>query len=379
MKIAFLTTDNRQAFRQYENPTPWFGPAPYALLQGFAQIPSVEVHIVSCTQRRMPPSRPQLTDNIFFHSLHVPNIGWMRTGYLGCIQATRRKLREIAPDIVHGQGTERDCAISAIFSGYPNVVTIHGNMRVMAQLQKAPPLSFYWLAARLEAFTLPRTDGVVCITNYTRGMVAAEAKRTWVVPNAVDGSFFSIELQPVKPPRLICVANVDERKNQNALIRAVDPLDPTRRIELIFLGLANPKDAYARKFLEIVKTRPWCSYRGYANRQELQEYLASASGLVLPSLEDNCPMVVLEAMAAGVPVAAAAVGGVPELIRQGETGLLFDPSDREDMIGAVRELLTPRSFERAARAKEEAWERFLPEVIARQHLTIYEEVLSSGG
>jgi glycosyltransferase involved in cell wall biosynthesis len=90
-------------------------------------------------------------------------------------------------------------------------------------------------------------------------------------------------------------------------------------------------------------------------------------------------MVVLEAMAAGVPVAAAAVGGVPELIRQGETGLLFDPSDREDMIGAVRELLTPRSFERAARAKEEAWERFLPEVIARQHLTIYEEVLSSGG
>ena len=48
-----------------------------------------------------------------------PKIGWLRTLYQGCVRATRRKLREIQPDIVHGQGTERDCAIGAVLSGFP--------------------------------------------------------------------------------------------------------------------------------------------------------------------------------------------------------------------------------------------------------------------
>ncbi len=47
-----------------------------------------------------------------------------------------------------------------------------------------------WLAARLEDFVLPRTDGVVCITNYTRRAVTDLARKTWIVPNAVDAEFF---------------------------------------------------------------------------------------------------------------------------------------------------------------------------------------------
>jgi hypothetical protein len=54
----------------------------------------------------------------------------------GCIRATRRRLRTLQPDLVHGQGTERDCALSAIFSGFPNVVTIHGNMAELARTHR---------------------------------------------------------------------------------------------------------------------------------------------------------------------------------------------------------------------------------------------------
>ena len=74
-------------------------------------LPDVEVHVVSCTQQPMK-SPIKLAENIFFHSLLVPKIGWLRTGYQGCIRAVRKKLRAIQPDIVHGQGTERDCACS---------------------------------------------------------------------------------------------------------------------------------------------------------------------------------------------------------------------------------------------------------------------------
>src|SRR6266576_470500 len=135
LKIAVLTTDNRDPFKQYDRPAPWFGPAPEALLQGFALLPDIEVHVVSCARARLK-SPEKLAPNIFFHSLYVPKLGWMRTLFWGCIQAVRRKLKEIRPDLVHGQGTERDCAISAVFSGFPNVITLLGIMSEMARITR---------------------------------------------------------------------------------------------------------------------------------------------------------------------------------------------------------------------------------------------------
>jgi glycosyltransferase involved in cell wall biosynthesis len=375
MKLAFLTTDNRQAHQEYDNPVPWFGTAPEALLQGFTGLPGLEVHVVTCTQRAMP-SPAKLAENIHFHSLHVPKLGWMRTLYEGCVRATRRKLREIQPDLVHGQGTERDCSISAVRSGFPSVLTIHGNMRVMAKMIRARPFSFYWLAARIEAFTLSRAQGVVCITKYTQQMVESCNRRTWVVPNAVDGSFFDLGNEPATPPTILCVGTVDPRKNQNAFIRALDPLAGQRAFRVVFLGAAKAGVSYSAEFLELVRARPWCEFAGFADRATLKSWFVAASALVLPSHEDNCPMVVLEAMAAGVPVAAARVGGVPELIRDGETGLMFDPNEAQDMRRAVTWLLDDHEKVLAGNAKKEALRRFLPRAIAQRHVEIYEEVLA---
>src|SRR5437879_2454716 len=109
MRIAMLATDGREMLRSYQEKEPIFGTAPEALLKGLAGLPEAEVHVISCTQK--PMSSPEkLAANIWFHSLLVPKLGWLRTGYQGCIRAVRKKLREIQPDIVHAQGTERDCA-----------------------------------------------------------------------------------------------------------------------------------------------------------------------------------------------------------------------------------------------------------------------------
>jgi glycosyltransferase involved in cell wall biosynthesis len=99
----------------------------------------------------------------------------------------------------------------------------------------------------------------------------------------------------------------------------------------------------------------------------------------LPSLEDNCPMAVLEAAAAGVPVVASRVGGVPDLIEDGKTGLFFDPQNATSMGGAVEKLLEQPQFARelAMEAKRRAQERFHPIIIARRHLEIYREVLTT--
>ena len=204
MRIVQLTSDAREHYKHYDRPVPYFGSAPESLLQGFAHLPEVEVHVVSCTREPMK-SPGKLAPNIYFHSLLVPKIGWMTTAYQGCIRAVKKKLREIQPDIVHGQGTERDCAISAVFSGFPNVLTIHGNLRLIARVNQARPFSYFWLAAQLESLTIPRSNGVICITRYTENAVKDLARRTWVIPNAVDASFFEVNARPLpgKVPRIL--------------------------------------------------------------------------------------------------------------------------------------------------------------------------------
>jgi glycosyltransferase involved in cell wall biosynthesis len=219
MKLALLTTDNRTIFKDYGTPAPYFGTAPEALMQGFALTPEAEVHMVSCVRGKVQ-SPAKLAPNIFFHSLHVPKIGWMRTGYQGCIRATRKKLKEIQPEIVHGQGTEMDCAVNAVFSGWPNVVTIHGNMAELARLLEARVGSFGWLAARLENFTLKRTAGVFCNSAYTEQLVKPRTPRTWRVPNAIREQFFAPPAEPALARKctLVNVGAVSPRKRQVELL-----------------------------------------------------------------------------------------------------------------------------------------------------------------
>lgn len=379
MRIAIVTTDVREDRRVYTSPVASFGTAPSALLEGLAETPGIEVHVLSCARQKVC-SQEKLAENTWFHSVYVPRSGWLRTLYFGCIRAVRRKLRELAPDVVHGQGTERDCALDAVFSSFPNLITIHGNMRIMAALAGAKPFSYFWIAARLEGFTLPRSHGVLCITHYTQQAVADLARKTWVLPNAVEGSFFqTADPAPGPVPRVLVVGVVCPRKNQNAFILALDSLAQKHRFEVVFLGSAPPGNPYTEEFNALVKTRPWCRAEGYAGREALKEQLMKASVLALPSIEDNCPMVVLEAMASGLPVMAARVGGVPELIDDGKTGLLCEPSDPASMAAQVEKLLAGKEAARAMaqRAKDCARERFHPKVIARKHVEIYREVLNA--
>jgi len=290
----------------------------------------LEVHVISCVRQPMQ-SPAKLASNMFYHALLVGRWGWMRTGFQGCIRAVRRMLREIQPDLVHGQGTERDCSLDAVFSGYPSVLTVHGNMRRLARLGGARPFSYVWLSARLEALVLPRARGVVCISNHTRQEVEGLARQTWVVPNAVDPAYFNVVRRAAAIPTVVCVANISVIKNQNRLIRALDGLGQQPPFKAVFHGLVQPQFPYDAEFMRLVKERPWCEYRGFADKAGIRQALSEATLLVLASLEDNCPMVVLEAMAAGVPVVASRVGGVPDVVRDGEDGFLVEAGATDDL------------------------------------------------
>ncbi len=478
MRIAILTTDNRENDRRYDLTAPYFGTAPTGLLAGFAMLAGgelrvsghesrvgqskiqnlkssippaaqAEIHVISCTQ--IPMASPaKLAPNIHFHSLHVPKWGWLKTGYSGCILAIRKKLREIQPDIVHAQGTERENAMAAVFTAYPRVLTIHGNLRLIRSVLKPKPWSALALQSLLEGYAVPKFDGIVCITNYTREAIAHETPKTWVIPNAVDPAFLALgdereggrwemedagedgrsEMEnveseslspisktpssspsipssapiiqnpkskiqnsspspipalqspifnlpsPAQPPVVLVVANIDARKNQNAFIQALDGLASRVPFQLKFFG-RNGGGEYGVEFERLVAAREWCVFGGMISRAELREEFRHASIVALPTNEDNCPMVVLEAQAAGLPVMASNVGGVPDLVEDGVNGLLTDPTSPESMAKAIERLLAEPELVASlvSNGRRQAREKFHPQVIAQRHLEVYREVM----
>jgi glycosyltransferase involved in cell wall biosynthesis len=378
LKVACVVPDNRDEYRSYDDPLPHFGTAPSALLDGFALFADeCEIHVVNCVQRSLAVPE-KIAPNIFYHTEIVGKWGWLRGAFLGCVRSIRQQLKNIQPDIVHGQGTERYPALAAAFSGFPNVITLHGNMRSVARINGDRPFSYNWIAARLERIVLPRTNGVVCITNYTRNLVKDLAPQTWLVPNAVDASFFEVQSAPdvSATPMGLCVGSVCGYKNQNDFIRSLDSLAARVHFKILFAA-EPPRGAYGEEFLRLVRERPWCEHIGFINREQLKARLATASFLALPTREDNCPMVVLEAMAAGVPVLASKIGGVPDLIEDGKTGLFCNPDFPESFRAGVEKLLSHReqSLKLAANARAEALRRFHPRVVAQRHLEIYRELL----
>ena len=105
--------------------------------------------------------------------------------------------------------------------------------------------------------------------------------------------------------------------------------------------------------------------------------LAECDALVLPSLRESFPNALLEAQALGVPVTAARVGGIPEMVLDGETGRLFDPRKPEDMAEAIRESLFQRDIvlERARRGQQRVRDEFTATRMVERHLKVYGDLL----
>lgn len=381
MKIALLTTDCREHYGDYDNLRPYFGAAPEALLQGLAQLPELEVHVISCVQQ--PVQSPEkIADNIWYHSLQVPKIGWMRTLYQGCIRATRKKLREIQPDIVHGQGTEHDCAISSVLSGFPNVLTIHGNMRSVAEFYRAWPGSFYWLAARLEGFALRRTTGVFCNSAYTESLVRPCAQKTWRVPNALRLAF--LEPPPEKPAKtaatLLNVGVLSPHKQQREILAMAGRLwRRGLRFELRFAGGIETKTDYgagfARELAEAEKSR-YARHLGNLPVKELISAMDFALALVHAPEEESFGLAVAEALARNLKCFGSRTGGVPDIADGIEGAELFAAGDwaaLENSIARWIEAGCPRPAGAAAVMRQ----RYHPCAIAQRHLEIYREVLNT--
>jgi len=385
LRVAMLVVDaNDVSGSSTADPSslsPVVHPAIQNLIEGLKSREDIEVEVVYGRKSPGPEERRKEGAVQYvplpYSTLPVPGIGG---AYLGRTFALLRYLRESRPDVVHAQGTERESGLVAAICGRPSVLTLHGNFREIARTLNAKPFSYLWTNAKLEGWILPRINGVIAISKYTKDLVGDANREIRVVPNAVKNHYFSIRNEPA-PGLVVCLASVDFRKNQISLLKAADRLassNPAFRLQ--FWGGAAPSP-YLDEFMQELGKRPWATYEGSATTRHVETILASADLLVLPSIEENCPMVILEAMAAGVPVAACAVGGIPELIDNGVTGFLEAPAGIDRLVDQIGGVLKDRPLRAsiAANGRAEAKARFAPEAIAESHVNFYRDLAAAGG
>jgi glycosyltransferase involved in cell wall biosynthesis len=377
MKIVILVVDDRFGARE---PKPRFGAAFTALLAGFdACSAPFELHVVSCTLLEETETL-KLSDKIWFHGIPVPKRGYLRSLHMGCLFAVKRAIREIQPDIVHAQGTERWCAVASMWLREAKVLTIHGNLVVIDKSIRSKPRLYWKLQTLLQRISLPRFDGVFCNSDYTEFCLKPSAKKTWRVDNPIRQDFFMPRIEPVPSgrPVLVNVGIFQERKRQLELLYLAKRLHQ-QGVEVIFrfIGqLAN--DDYGRQcriLLDEGTQAGYAQYMGMRTSAELVAEMDRAHGMIHCPSEEAFGLVVAEGLSRGLKFFGSAVGGIKDITKGVPGCELLHPDDWAGVASAITSWIK-NGAPRQPDAVPFMAERYAPEVIARRHLEIYRELSS---
>ena len=382
LQVVVLTTDNRDHWRKYHLPEPIFGPAIAALFEGFADFPNeVNVHVLSATQKPLP-SPVRLAPNITYHSLLVPKFGWLRTGYQGCIRAVRARVRELKPDLVHGEGTERDCALEAVCSGRPSVLTLHGNMRAVARVLRAKPFSYHWIHSFLESWALRRADRVFCNSSYTENWVRPLNQNVVRMLNPVRASFYHSPAVPsarsFAGTHFLMVGLICAYKQPLEVLRALRSWRQRTGacFHCLWVGAVSGERDYIRAFLaelEAARQEGWADHRTEMPAQELCQAMDTRDVLIHIPREEAFGLVVAEAMLRGMTVVAGRTGGIVDFEDIYPAIRMVNPGAPEEWI-AIWSQLADRPPVRVGREKWDGM-RFHPREIAQRHLLAYDSMM----
>lgn len=344
-----------------------------ALLEGLQDYKDdFEFHLVSIPKGLSKDIRNN-RDGIYFHFLSTPSISLARPRLPFRILKGLRKLQDISPSLIHCQDN-MPLALSGILSGYPRLFTVHGIKRHEASKRDGWEKWSARTDAMLERYVYNNFQSFICISDYTR-QVIGNKKKLFHVPNPVRSAFFQIRHdKSVKSLVILFIGSLIPLKRPMAVLHAHHELrERFPGLQTVICGIAEDK-SYLLKLHQ--QATDGVYFAGRAGEKELIHWLSQATVLVLPSMQENLPLVIGEAMAAGVPVVASPVGGVLEMVRHGETGFLCN-RNASDLTKWLEILLSNQALqsEMGLKAHKKALNSYHPSRIARQTVEVYQMML----
>ena len=244
-----------------------------------------------------------------------------------------------------------------------------------------------WLRKR-AAWNKPNLT-LIASSRWMAGIVRSSSlfreRRIEIVPNCVDTELFrpadraaARTVFSLPQDRAVVLfgaltASGDRRKGFHLLTPALERLAqrvPRESVCLAVMGLSRPEGPtplpFDAHYLGVIQ-----------DDARLALAYAAADLLVVPSLEDNLPYMVMEAMSCATPCVAFDVSGLPDLIEHGVTGYLARPFEVDDLTRGLESLVTNQQHRTSLgmRSRQAVLDRFAPRVIARRHLDLYEDLL----
>ena len=221
---------------------------------------------------------------------------------------------------------------------------------MLARVLGGPPFSFTLHGP--EEFDQPEALGlaeksrhaafVVAISSYGRSQLyrwlpQADWTKVKVVHCGLDAEFHRVDelTAAAAAPRLVCVGRLCEQKGQLLLIRALrQVLDRGVAVDLVLAGDGEMR-AEIEALVDAMALRPHVRITGWIGSDQVRDEILAARALVLPSFAEGLPVVIMEAMALRRPVISTYVAGIPELVRDGDTGWLVPAGDIDSLARAI--------------------------------------------
>lgn len=221
----------------------------------------------------------------------------------------------------------------------------------------------YFLRRKMISYALRNSDKVIAVSNaLMERMVEIGVARDKinVIPNGIDPAlFFPMDKAecraklglPVEKKVVIYIGNLVPVKGVEYLLEAIGIISEKKESpHLVIVGDGKQED-YLKKKSRALGIQDKVSFVGRKAHAEIPIWLNAADVLCLPSLNEGCPNVALEAMACGRPVVASKVGGLTDIIVSTEEGILVEPENSEDLTRGIIKALSKSWDSRLIRAE----------------------------
>jgi glycosyltransferase involved in cell wall biosynthesis len=290
----------------------------------------------------------------------------------------RRELESFRPDAVLVQSPYEAAAALLARRGEPVILEVHGDWRTATRLYGSAARELLSpLADRVALEAMRRVDAVRTISTYTTGLVRAVG----VEPAAVFPAFMDLEpfLGPTAPlpeqPGALFVGVLERYKDVDGVAAAWRLAAPQLPgVTLRIVGTGSRTHVVEQLVRDLPGQTEWTPA---VPNDEIPALLDAAGVLVLPSRSEGLGRIVVEALCRGRPIVATRVGGIMDLVRDGENGLLVEPNDLAALADALVRILSDRGLaERLAAGARPSVEPWLatPEDYARRSRELVEQV-----
>jgi len=293
--------------------------------------------------------------------------------------------REQGVQVLHSHGYKGNILLGMLprrLRRLPLVVTVHG-------WTWTGGLSRMMVYEWLDALCLRRAQAVVIVNSVMRShprLQAIAGHRLHVINNGIpladtdkesSGSPLGQEILDSvgQGTSIVALGRLSEEKGLLFLIRAVGELVAMGRdVCLVILG-EGPQRPELEQLVEQLGLSARVRMPGFVD--DGARFLSYFSIFVLPSLTEGLPMVLLEAMEAGLPIVASRVGGIPEVLDHGQCGLLVPAGEVAPLRDALLTLVenSEQAKIRVQRARERVRAQYSSEAMAQRYLTVYQEVV----